>query len=481
MRSLRSQLILSHVLPLLAIIPLSGLVLIYILESQLLLPSLAVEVRSQASLLAELAVNDPTVWTSSAEASTFVARTAPSVTARVMLLDARGRLLASSSPGNSARVGTVIESEGLQAALAGSSQERTSPGASPEAEVIDVLAPVKGRDGRVVGVVRLTHQLTTVYGWFLRLRYIIAAVLGVGVVVGTLLGSYLAVRLGRPLQETTLAVSELASGRTPERIPERGPKEIGILVTGFNSLVDRLKDLEESRRQLLANLVHELGRPIGALLSATQALERGAAEDEVMRSHLVGGMEAELVRLQGLLDNLARLHEHLLGVREPVHVPVDLDDWILRTLAPWEAAAAEKGISFDASVPPDLPAATMDPDGMAQALGNLLSNAIKYTPAGGRIDIDAGADGATAWVRVEDSGPGIPPEYRERVFAPFYRGTGRSRFPQGMGLGLTIARDLVAAQGGSIELESEPGNGSRFTLRFPLRPVPQDQASRAST
>ena len=97
-----------------------------------------------------------------------------------------------------------------------------------------------------------------------------------------------------------------------------------------------------------------------------------------------------------------------------------------------------------------------------------MSNAVKYTPAGGEVAISAGVEDANVWIRVRDTGIGIPSEEQARIFEPFYRGTTGRRFPQGMGLGLSIARDLLAAHGGRIEVESTPGVGSTFTLWLPM-------------
>jgi signal transduction histidine kinase len=110
----------------------------------------------------------------------------------------------------------------------------------------------------------------------------------------------------------------------------------------------------------------------------------------------------------------------------------------------------------------------VDPDRLAQVVGNLLSNAIKYTPPRGTVSLDAGVEGEEVWIRISDTGPGISPEEQERIFAPFYRSRPGRRFPQGMGLGLSIASTLVAAHGGRLKLDSAPGLGSRFTVWLPL-------------
>ncbi len=146
-----------------------------------------------------------------------------------------------------------------------------------------------------------------------------------------------------------------------------------------------------------------------------------------------------------------------------------LSPWLMQELAPWREAAQHKGLRWQVNVPSALPELTLDADRIGQALGNVISNAIKYTPANGEIAIDAGEEKAEVWIRVRDTGVGIPPEEQARIFEPFYRGTTGRRFPQGMGLGLSIARDLLVAHGGRIEVENTPGAGSTFTLWLPAR------------
>ena len=172
--------------------------------------------------------------------------------------------------------------------------------------------------------------------------------------------------------------------------------------------------------------------------------------------------------MQPLLDDLSQLHGQVLGSFELAREPVILSEWLLSILTPWRVAAEEKGLRWRAEVPSSLPMLRVDPDRMAQALGNLLSNAIKYTPAGGVVSLAAGVEGEKAWIRVRDSGLGISSEEQERVFEPFYRSQRGRRFPQGLGLGLTIARDLVEAHGGRLELVSVLDEGSKFTVWLPV-------------
>jgi signal transduction histidine kinase len=288
------------------------------------------------------------------------------------------------------------------------------------------------------------------------------------ILAGIGLGSYLAVNISRPVRQVTEAIYTLTQGDLGTRLPERGPQETRILVRAVNTLVERLVSMEKSRRQLLANLVHELGRPLGALHSAIRALQKGAASDPELEEDLLNGMDVETRRLQRLLNDLAGLYDQVLGTLELNQQMVGMREWLSEVLVPWETAAKEKDLSWQVQLADRMPSLLVDPDRLAQAVGNLCSNAVKFTPKGGSVTVLAGIDQDRFWIRVSDNGPGISPQDQEKVFEPFYRGPQDRRILQGMGLGLTIARDIIHAHQGQIELESEPGVGSKFTMYLPL-------------
>ena len=467
MRTLRGQLILSHVLPLLIVVPLVGVVLIYILETQVLLANLSTEMTQQAELTADMAADQPGIWHDTAQAQIFVTRFSAYHHSDVWLLDQEGKLLASNDPDDADQLGQPLESPNLSTALAGESSVYRNYSLNLRAEIIEVLVPVPGPNQEVVGVVGLTQELSNVHDRFLRLRYLIVGVLAVELVLGVILGLVLALRLERPIRHVTHAIDGVARGRGWTTLPESGPKELRLLVRAFNTLIERLSVLEEARQRLLANIVHEVGRPIGALHSAIQALLSGADEDPVLRRELLEGMDAQAQRLHPLLDNLAELHGQVLGTLELNRQPTPLSEWLRRTIIPWREAAHAKGLHWQVDIPESLPVLDIDADRMAQVLGNLLSNAIKYTPEG-TVSVAAGAGDDAVSIVVGDTGTGIAPADRDHIFEPFYRSHRSERFPQGMGLGLTIAHDLVVAHGGRLEVESQSGRGSRFTIWLPL-------------
>jgi two-component system sensor histidine kinase BaeS len=466
MRSLRTRLILSHILPLLVVIPLVGVALTYLFETQVLLAGLSNELERQAMLVATVAADYPQIWYDPVQSQAFTARIGARLAAQVMLLDANGVLLASTDPADQALLGQQLEVPGFREVLFSGAAVRVDYGEQPGTGAAEVLVPVI-INRQIVGVIRLTDPLSSVYERFPRTRTLIKWVLVAGLAVGIGLGWFLAIDLARPLRRATRAISQMAGGHPLAVLPEQGPEEVRLLLRAFNTLAMQLQGLERARQHLLANLVHELGRPLGALLSAIQALAGGAEEDPAMRQELLGGMEAEVRRMRHLLDDLTRLYDQTLGPLELDRKPTALHPWLVQVLGPWREAAQDKELRWRTDLPADLPTLEIDPDRLAQALGNVVSNAIKYTLPGGEVGVSADTDGTEVWMRVRDSGPGITPEEQKRIFIPFYRGPAGRRFPQGMGLGLSIARDLVTAHGGRIEVQSTPGVGSTFTIWLP--------------
>ncbi len=470
LRTLRNRLILSHVLPLLIIIPLMGIAIIYALETQVLLPSLSKELSGDARLLAEIASKQPEVWKDPAFAQDILTQAKPALGARFMWLAPDGSLLASSDPTDADRMGQVLEIPDFTNAQAGEVEARIDHSQRLRGEIVDVYAPVIPTGNQIVGIVRVSYRFSTVYEDFLQIRYLIAAILFASLLAGVLLGSILALNINSPLQKVIEAVYDLARGSRTAELSDQGPEEIKLLQHSVNHLMGRLHGLEESRRRLLANLVHEIGRPLGALHAAVQALIRAPKTDPQVLEEMLSGMNEETSRLQHLLDELANLHDQVLGTLELERQPLALSEWLPGVLRPWEAAAHEKRLHWETSIPTGLPGLDVDPLRLGQVVGNLLSNAVKYTPSGGKVSVAAGTTADQLWIKVSDTGPGIPSEELDKIFTPFYRSPQQKRIAQGMGLGLSIARDLVEAHEGRLEVQSQPGLGSQFTAWLPLRP-----------
>ncbi|RME99231.1 MAG: sensor histidine kinase [Chloroflexi bacterium] len=470
MRSLRSRLILSHILPILVIVPLVGIALIYMVETQVLLANLTGDLDRQAALAAQIAAEQPGIWNDTGTARTFVTGISTYQQTNVMLLDPNGKIIVASHSSDSGREGQTVSIPSLTQLQNNNQRVQINYNKTLQVQVAEILVPILDSNQHLVGFVQLTRQLSNVNEQFRQLRLIIVGVLVGELVLGVIVGLVLAFDLERSLRRVTEAIYGVASGRNWATLPERGPQEIRLLLRAFNTLIERLRMMEDARRRLLANMVHEVSRPVGAMQAAIEALLNGADQDEKFRRQLLAGMEEEVDRLQPLLTNLTELHDKVLGTLELNCQTVEPASWLTRTIATWREAALSKGLNWQANIPETLPELEADPDRLAQVVGNLLSNAIKYTPKGGQITVTAGQDNEQVWITVADTGAGISAEEQERIFEPFFRSQPGRRFPQGMGLGLTIARDLTTAHGGRLSLQSQPGQGSQFTVWLPINP-----------
>ena len=465
--TLRSRLILSHILPLLIVVPLMGIALIYTMETRLLLVRSTTQLLGNASLVVDLTSQRPQVWQDLAFAQQFSDEIGQDLDSRLMLLDTEGRLLASSDPQDNGRLGQYLSVPGVATALQGKTSTQTGHSRTLDAEVADVLVPALAGDGSLLGVVRLTHRLGNVYQDFLRLRGVVTGVLAIGLLLGIVLALVLARSLIRPVDTLMGELQTMAASKELAQVPMSGVQELRPLVQTFNSLVERLDEQDLQRRSLLANLVHELGRPLGALGSGIDALQGGAAADAPLRDEMLAGMADEITLLQRLLNDLARLYDREAGQLGLVMQPVALSTWLPQLLLPWQALALKKDLHWESHIPADLPTVHIDPGRMAQAVENLLSNAVKYTPAGGKVTVTAGVEPDQVYIQIRDTGAGIPVDEQELVFTPFYRSKWNRRFPQGLGLGLGIARDLIRAHGGHLTLESSASDGAALTVWLP--------------
>jgi signal transduction histidine kinase len=285
-----------------------------------------------------------------------------------------------------------------------------------------------------------------------------------GLVVAGLLFLYLSRRVTKPLLSLSRAADEVARGRYDVEIPPvRSGDEIGHLSDRFGEMTRRLAEASELERNFLMTVSHELRTPLTAIRGHVDALREGLADDPEAREASLEVIEAETERLarlvQDLLD-LAKLDANRFAL---VEEEVDLERLLEQAYQTFVEEARRREIDYGQSVE-TAPVITTDGDRVLQIVSNLLVNAFEWTPDGGEIVLALEARNGRLAVSVTDSGPGIPPEEQERIFRPFW-----SRNGQGTGLGLAIARELAGALGGRIELQSEPGKGSRFALVLPRR------------
>jgi signal transduction histidine kinase len=238
-------------------------------------------------------------------------------------------------------------------------------------------------------------------------------------------------------------------------------------LTYYKRLQKRRQDSEETRQQMLANVIHEIGRPLGSLRTALHALQAGAVNDPPLRDDLLKGMSERVDRMGRLLEDLAMTYRGL----EPqeIHIEsVQVNEWMDSLLPLWAETAKQKQLNWEVSVPDNLPVIQTDPDRLAQALSNLVSNAIKFTPAGGKISLAICLEEGVLRFQISDSGIGIAIEDQRRLFVPFHRSVQPDWKAPGLGLGLSIAKTITESLGGQISFTSAPDQGSTFTILLPV-------------
>ncbi len=286
-----------------------------------------------------------------------------------------------------------------------------------------------------------------------------------GIFVAGLLGWYLSRRITRPVLSLSRATDEIARGRYDVKVPDvRGGGEVGHLAERFREMAARLSEAEQQERNFLMSVSHELRTPLTAIRGHVDALREGVAEDPTVRAQSLEMIANESVRLERLVGDvldLAKLDAHRFTL---LTEEVDMARLCDQAYAAFGEEARRRGIEYGKRFAAS-PTIVSDGDRVLQIISNLLSNAFRWTPDGGKVELGLAADNGRISVAVGDSGPGIAPEERERIFRPFW-----SRDNYGTGLGLTIANELAGALGGRIRLESTPGRGSRFELVLPSEP-----------
>jgi len=298
----------------------------------------------------------------------------------------------------------------------------------------------------------------------------LAGLLASGLGLG--LGLLIARGLAAPLSRLASGARRIAAGHLNERVPLSGPAEVRTVAAAFNVMAAALEAGEAGRRQMVADIAHELRTP----LTVIQGNLRAILDDvyPLSKGEVATIYEASQ-GLRRLVDDLRELSLAEAGRLELRLQPVAIGPLLAREAALFTDLAASQGVALQIDAPADLPAALGDPERLAQVLHNLLSNALRHTPAGGNVVLRAGLEPGAhrpaprLLVAVEDSGAGIAPEDLPHVFERFYRADrGRARAAGGSGLGLAIARQLIQLQGGTIGVESTPGQGSRFWFVLPL-------------
>lgn len=301
--------------------------------------------------------------------------------------------------------------------------------------------------------------------------------LGAGAIsaaIALFVARWLARGLTQPLRDMATAARKMETGDYGQRVVTSSRDEVGQLAQAFNRMSAELEQLEQLRRDLVANVSHELKTPISALHAHLENLLDGVERPEPETLQVMLAQAERLGRLVDQLLDLSRLESGDVPLRRE---GVALAPLVSQVLSEIEVARPHRDVRLEREIPADVPSVFADRERVHQVLFNLLDNAVRFTPAGGSVRVTAERHNGSVDVHVADTGPGIGAEHLPRLFERFYRvDSARSRDDGGTGIGLAIARSVVEAHGGRIWADSEPGKGSVFTFELPVAPAaPDDQ------
>jgi len=289
----------------------------------------------------------------------------------------------------------------------------------------------------------------------------------VAVIIALLLTFFLSRRILAPVKALTSAAKRLGRGDFSQRVQVKDRSELGELAQAFNSMANDLERAEKLRQNMVADVAHELRTPLSNVRGYLEALRDGMIKPnkETIRS-----LYEEASLLSRLVDDLQELSLAEAGKLKLVRQAEDIGELINQTVTVVRGQAMAKGVSVSIDLPDKLPPVNIDSHRISQVLCNLLENAVAHTAKGGSITVAVKQQGNWVEVSVTDTGEGIPARDLPNIFERFYRvDKSRARATGGSGLGLTIAKRLVEAHGGKIEVQSEQlGKGSCFAVTIPV-------------
>ena len=277
---------------------------------------------------------------------------------------------------------------------------------------------------------------------------------------------FLSRRITSPIAVLSGAARRLGHGDLSQRVQVRGEGEVAALAQAFNIMATDLENNEQLRRNLIADVAHELRTPLSNIQGYLEAIRDGVMEpdDTTIRS-----LNEEAALLSRLVNELQELSLAEAGELKLVYQAEDIIELVKQAVDPWQPQSKIKGISLSLNLPDNLPRVNIDWQRINQVMHNLLENAVAHTSKGGTITVAAIKQDDWVEVSVSDTGEGIPAADLSNIFERFYRvDKSRARATGGSGLGLTIAKRLVEVHGGKITVQSQLGKGSRFSFTLPV-------------
>jgi len=406
--------------------------------------------------------------------------------ARVTILNPLGNAVADSATSFDTVPNQLDQAE-VQAALSGLAQRAVRADPHTGEATLYVATSVHLGD-RVLGLVQMSQPMRLVMARTRSLLLSLAALSALALLVATGLAIGLARRLVRPVQTLERAALAIAGGDLSQRVPVETADELGALARAFNIMVGALHRTLEQQRLFVANASHELRTPVTNIKLRSEALLGPAGNDPQVAQRFLTEIDSEadrLGRLAGALLDLSSLEE---AAPRPLPDPIDILPMVRSAADMIQLRASQAGLTLLTELPAQLPLLRVANEEVEAILVNLLDNAVKYTPAPGEIRLCAQAGAGQCLLRVQDTGPGIPPEDQPQIFERFYRvdkarsrGAYRLGTGSGAGLGLSIVKALVEQNGGTIRLDSAVSAGACFEIAFPVEDSASGQMARANS
>lgn len=303
---------------------------------------------------------------------------------------------------------------------------------------------------------------------FIRRMRINMIIIGAAAVLLSLVLGFIFSRIiSSPLRELTNAAKEVSNGNLNQKVRIRSRDEIGELARVFNEMIEKLDKVLKSRKQMTADIAHELRTPISVILGHTEGIHDGVIPASPETLEII---REESIRLEHLVNDLRMLALSDAGELGLILIRQSPSSLIDQAYEHFNYQAQSHGVKLSRKVASDLPEILIDMDRMAQVFSNLLENALRNTPSGGEIILGAAPDGTNAVeLTVTDTGSGIKKEDLEKIFDRLYRtDQSREKDKGGTGLGLALARTIIEQHGGKIRAESEPGKGTKMVIRIPV-------------
>ncbi|MBW2624194.1 MAG: HAMP domain-containing histidine kinase, partial [Deltaproteobacteria bacterium] len=294
--------------------------------------------------------------------------------------------------------------------------------------------------------------------------------MGISTLVGLLGILLISYSIIAPLRILLREIRLLSKDESRNPIPVRSRDEFGELAQAFNEMTDRLEDEERTRSDFISTLSHETRTPLTSIRESVSMIEEGVAgaiNDQQRR--LLKIAHSEINRICDLLDNLMQVSRLSSGIFELQFRTMDTTAFITQTVLKILPLAKAKNISIEKQLPSQVPNLIGDPDHLPRVFLNLLDNAIKFSSKGDAVKIIVKADQKRGVIEfaIADSGPGVAKSEQYKIFKKYYRGKKVRNYNNGMGLGLSAAKDIVEAHGGVIWVNSKEGAGSTFRFTLP--------------